>query len=187
MLCISRISNGQGVDIKNLSSRSVLTVNNMTEDHFGNYTCVATNKLGMANASVSLIGELWWFDTEAEFRVGKSEMFSPLKCFFFFATNVFDAPSCWILISPKFWFLAYQCLHLKFHHLRVNRTKHNLDLNIKQELGQRGRMRQKGIIHCVVVNNSTSKSWRKIKCFLLKIPSSGWRNGRCCLDNQECL
>ncbi|CAG01186.1 unnamed protein product, partial [Tetraodon nigroviridis] len=49
-----RISNGQGIEIKNLSSRSVLTVNNMTEDHFGNYTCVATNKLGMANASVSL-------------------------------------------------------------------------------------------------------------------------------------
>lgn len=61
-----RISNGQGIDIKNLSSRSVLTVNNMTEDHFGNYTCVATNKLGMANASVSLIGEFLWFHAESE-------------------------------------------------------------------------------------------------------------------------
>lgn len=60
----SRISNGQGIDIKNLSSRSVLTVNNMTEDHFGNYTCVATNRLGMANASVSLIGELLRVDAD---------------------------------------------------------------------------------------------------------------------------
>ncbi|XP_011613257.1 neuronal growth regulator 1 isoform X2 [Takifugu rubripes] len=50
-----RINKGQGVDIKSLSSRSVLTVTNMTEDRFGNYTCVASNKLGMANASASLI------------------------------------------------------------------------------------------------------------------------------------
>uniref|UniRef100_A0A8C5C9F0 Neuronal growth regulator 1 n=1 Tax=Gadus morhua TaxID=8049 RepID=A0A8C5C9F0_GADMO len=49
------IIKGQGIDIKNLSSRSVLTVNNMTEDRYGNYTCVATNKIGSANASVPLI------------------------------------------------------------------------------------------------------------------------------------
>ncbi|XP_056269900.1 neuronal growth regulator 1 isoform X3 [Pseudoliparis swirei] len=50
-----RIIKGQGIDIKSLSSRSVLTVNNMTEDRYGNYTCVASNKLGMVNASVPLI------------------------------------------------------------------------------------------------------------------------------------
>ncbi|XP_042339584.1 neuronal growth regulator 1 isoform X1 [Plectropomus leopardus] len=50
-----RIIKGQGIDIKSLSSRSVLTVNNMTEDRYGNYTCVASNKLGTANASVPLI------------------------------------------------------------------------------------------------------------------------------------
>ncbi|XP_061681408.1 neuronal growth regulator 1 isoform X2 [Syngnathoides biaculeatus] len=50
-----RIIKGQGIDIKSLSSRSVLTVTNMTEDRYGNYTCVATNKLGTANASVPLI------------------------------------------------------------------------------------------------------------------------------------
>ncbi|KAI4877429.1 hypothetical protein NFI96_032680, partial [Prochilodus magdalenae] len=50
-----RVSKGQtGIDIKNLSSRSVLTVSNMTEDHYGNYTCVVANKLGTANASASL-------------------------------------------------------------------------------------------------------------------------------------
>lgn len=57
LCCFCRINKGQGVDIKSLSSRSVLTVTNMTEDRFGNYTCVAANKLGTANASVSLIGE----------------------------------------------------------------------------------------------------------------------------------
>lgn len=52
---IFRINMGQGIDIKNLSSRSVLTVKNMTQDRYGNYTCVAANRLGTANASVPLI------------------------------------------------------------------------------------------------------------------------------------
>lgn len=52
---MSRLSKGQaGIDIKNLSSRSVLTVSNMTEDRYGNYTCVAANRLGTANASTPL-------------------------------------------------------------------------------------------------------------------------------------
>ncbi|XP_057193277.1 neuronal growth regulator 1 isoform X3 [Triplophysa rosa] len=50
-----RINMGQGIDIKNLSSRSILTVKNMTQDRYGNYTCVAVNRLGTANASVPLI------------------------------------------------------------------------------------------------------------------------------------
>ncbi|XP_055068476.1 neuronal growth regulator 1 isoform X2 [Misgurnus anguillicaudatus] len=49
-----RINMGQGIDIKNLSSRSILTVKNMTQDRYGNYTCVAVNRLGTANASVPL-------------------------------------------------------------------------------------------------------------------------------------
>ncbi|KAM9762589.1 neuronal growth regulator 1 isoform 3-T3 [Menidia menidia] len=49
-----RVIKGQGIDIKSFSSRSVLTVTNMTEDRYGNYTCVAINKLGTANASVPL-------------------------------------------------------------------------------------------------------------------------------------
>uniref|UniRef100_A0A3Q1GHL6 Neuronal growth regulator 1 n=1 Tax=Acanthochromis polyacanthus TaxID=80966 RepID=A0A3Q1GHL6_9TELE len=50
-----RIIKGQGIEIKNLNTRSVLTMTNMTEDRYGNYTCVASNKLGTANASVPLI------------------------------------------------------------------------------------------------------------------------------------
>ncbi|XP_065128669.1 neuronal growth regulator 1 isoform X1 [Paramisgurnus dabryanus] len=49
-----RINMGQGIDIKNLSSRSILTLKNMTQDRYGNYTCVAVNRLGTANASVPL-------------------------------------------------------------------------------------------------------------------------------------
>ncbi|XP_006635043.1 neuronal growth regulator 1 isoform X2 [Lepisosteus oculatus] len=50
-----RLIKGHGINIQNLSSRSVLTVSNMTEDRYGNYTCVATNNLGTANASMPLI------------------------------------------------------------------------------------------------------------------------------------
>ncbi|XP_066548335.1 neuronal growth regulator 1 [Amia ocellicauda] len=50
-----RVTKGQGINIQNLSSRSVLTLSNMTEDRYGNYTCIAANKLGTANASVPLI------------------------------------------------------------------------------------------------------------------------------------
>ncbi|NXL45182.1 NEGR1 regulator, partial [Podilymbus podiceps] len=44
----------QGITIKNYSTRSLLTVTNVTEEHFGNYTCVAANKLGTTNASLPL-------------------------------------------------------------------------------------------------------------------------------------
>lgn len=137
----SRISNGQGIDIKNLSSRSVLTVNNMTEDHFGNYTCVATNKLGMANASVSLIGEFLWFDAESEFWVGKSGMFSPLMLFF-----CCKCSRCTITLNsdkPRVWIPRSSVFALKVPHVCVNRTKYHLDLNVKQEPSQRGQIRQR--------------------------------------------
>ncbi|XP_029433790.1 limbic system-associated membrane protein isoform X2 [Rhinatrema bivittatum] len=50
----SRINNAQGMEIKSTGSQSTLMVANVTDDHYGNYTCVATNKLGIANASISL-------------------------------------------------------------------------------------------------------------------------------------
>ncbi|NXX19879.1 NEGR1 regulator, partial [Podargus strigoides] len=48
------INGQQGITIKNYSTRSLLTVTNVTEEHFGNYTCVAANKLGKTNASLPL-------------------------------------------------------------------------------------------------------------------------------------
>ncbi|KAL4656057.1 neuronal growth regulator 1-like [Arapaima gigas] len=50
-----RLTRGQGIDIKTHTSRSILSMTNMTEDRYDNYTCVAVNKLGAANASVPLI------------------------------------------------------------------------------------------------------------------------------------
>ncbi|XP_043928760.1 limbic system-associated membrane protein [Protopterus annectens] len=50
----ARISNGQGIEIKNVGSHSSLIFGNVTEEHYGNYTCAATNKLGATNASLFL-------------------------------------------------------------------------------------------------------------------------------------
>ncbi|KAB5550128.1 hypothetical protein PHYPO_G00050140 [Pangasianodon hypophthalmus] len=49
-----RLSNMQGISIHIVGSRTELTVANVTEDDYGNYTCVATNRLGIHNASVFL-------------------------------------------------------------------------------------------------------------------------------------
>ncbi|XP_041436935.1 limbic system associated membrane protein L homeolog isoform X1 [Xenopus laevis] len=49
-----RINSAQGLEIRNTGSRSVLMVANVTEEHYGNYTCVAANKLGITNTSLYL-------------------------------------------------------------------------------------------------------------------------------------
>uniref|UniRef100_A0A452HBB4 Neuronal growth regulator 1 n=1 Tax=Gopherus agassizii TaxID=38772 RepID=A0A452HBB4_9SAUR len=55
-----KLINGKhGITIKNYSTRSLLTVTNVTEEHFGNYTCVAANKLGVTNASLPLNQAFW--------------------------------------------------------------------------------------------------------------------------------
>ncbi|KFO23233.1 Neuronal growth regulator 1 [Fukomys damarensis] len=52
---LALLFNGQqGIIIQNFSTRSILTVTNVTQEHFGNYTCVAANKLGTTNASLPL-------------------------------------------------------------------------------------------------------------------------------------
>ncbi|XP_069746311.1 limbic system-associated membrane protein-like isoform X3 [Narcine bancroftii] len=48
------INSSQGIQIHTMDSRSSLIVTNATEDHYGNYTCVAGNKLGVTNASIFL-------------------------------------------------------------------------------------------------------------------------------------
>ncbi|XP_053561817.1 limbic system-associated membrane protein isoform X2 [Bombina bombina] len=50
----TRINSAQGLEIKSLGGRSMLVVANVTEEHYGNYTCVATNKLGVTNTSLYL-------------------------------------------------------------------------------------------------------------------------------------
>ncbi|KAM4642226.1 neuronal growth regulator 1 isoform 2-T2 [Discoglossus pictus] len=50
-----KITNAQkGIKIQNYSMRSILTFANVTEEHFGNYTCVAVNNLGTSNSSLPL-------------------------------------------------------------------------------------------------------------------------------------
>lgn len=52
-----RITNSNGLEIRSTGSQSFLTVANVTDDHYGNYTCVATNTLGMTNASLFLFSK----------------------------------------------------------------------------------------------------------------------------------
>lgn len=44
--------------IKNEKTRSLLLFTNVTEKHFGNYTCFAANRLGASNASMLLFRKL---------------------------------------------------------------------------------------------------------------------------------
>lgn len=52
-----RLANGlDGVRIENKGRMSTLTFFNVSEKDYGNYTCVAINKLGNTNASIILYG-----------------------------------------------------------------------------------------------------------------------------------
>uniref|UniRef100_A0A8B9GWA2 Limbic system associated membrane protein n=1 Tax=Astyanax mexicanus TaxID=7994 RepID=A0A8B9GWA2_ASTMX len=53
-----RLSNMQGVSIQIIGTRTLLLVANVTEEDYGNYTCMATNRLGTHNASVFLYSEI---------------------------------------------------------------------------------------------------------------------------------
>ncbi|XP_038610158.1 limbic system-associated membrane protein isoform X3 [Tachyglossus aculeatus] len=50
----TRINSASGLEIRSVEGQSLLTVSNVTEEHYGNYTCVAANKLGVTNASLVL-------------------------------------------------------------------------------------------------------------------------------------
>ncbi|MBN3317985.1 NTRI protein, partial [Atractosteus spatula] len=53
-----RILNGlNGTDIENRGRLSFLTFRNVSQENYGNYTCVATNKLGSAYINIILYGE----------------------------------------------------------------------------------------------------------------------------------
>ncbi|MED6289870.1 hypothetical protein CHARACLAT_007422, partial [Characodon lateralis] len=48
------VENDNTLRIKNEKTRSLLLFTNVTEKHFGNYTCFALNRLGSSNASMLL-------------------------------------------------------------------------------------------------------------------------------------
>lgn len=57
----ARIFNGfDGMEIVNTGSLSKLMFFNVSEGDYGNYTCVAINKLGSSNTSFLLFGEYVW-------------------------------------------------------------------------------------------------------------------------------
>uniref|UniRef100_A0A8C0G8R6 IgLON family member 5 n=1 Tax=Chelonoidis abingdonii TaxID=106734 RepID=A0A8C0G8R6_CHEAB len=45
----------EGLRIRNERTRSMLLIDNVTARHYGNYSCLASNKLGISNASLRLI------------------------------------------------------------------------------------------------------------------------------------
>uniref|UniRef100_A0A8D0CF67 Neurotrimin n=1 Tax=Scleropages formosus TaxID=113540 RepID=A0A8D0CF67_SCLFO len=51
------VSSLNGIEIENVSKFSRLTIFNVSEENYGNYTCVATNTLGSANTSIIVFGE----------------------------------------------------------------------------------------------------------------------------------
>lgn len=53
-LSISRLSNSQSINIQILGTTTTLMIANVTEEDYGNYTCVASNRLGIQNASLFL-------------------------------------------------------------------------------------------------------------------------------------
>lgn len=53
-----RLFNGlNGVKIENQGKQSLLTFFNVSEEDYGNYTCVAMNIMGISNASIILYGK----------------------------------------------------------------------------------------------------------------------------------
>lgn len=57
MYLLSRLSNAQGINIQILGTTTILMIANVTEEDYGNYTCVASNRLGVQNASLFLYSE----------------------------------------------------------------------------------------------------------------------------------
>lgn len=105
MCSVFRIIKGQGIDIKSLSSRSLLTVTNMTEDRYGNYTCVASNKLGTANATVSLIRKLSLNLLVANWSAGESECCVLWMVMGYLSSGV-SSYIC-VFVITVFWFLFW--------------------------------------------------------------------------------
>ncbi len=62
-----RLFNGlNGVKIENQGKQSMLVFFNVSEEDYGNYTCVAMNTMGITNASIILYGK----NINAEYKKG---------------------------------------------------------------------------------------------------------------------
>lgn len=56
-LVIYRLSNSQSINIQILGTTTILMIANVTDEDYGNYTCVASNRLGVQNASLFLFSK----------------------------------------------------------------------------------------------------------------------------------
>lgn len=54
-----RLSSTQAINIQTLGTTTILMIANVTEEDYGNYTCVASNRLGVQNSSLFLYREYW--------------------------------------------------------------------------------------------------------------------------------
>lgn len=81
-----RLSNTQGINIQILGTTTLLMINNVTEEDYGNYTCVASNRLGAQTASLFL------------FRPGTGGNINGSACV---------SQSLWLLLA------SFACLFLK--------------------------------------------------------------------------
>ena len=57
LVCLRLVEGKKGVKVENRPFLSKLIFFNVSEHDYGNYTCVASNKLGHTNASITLFGE----------------------------------------------------------------------------------------------------------------------------------
>uniref|UniRef100_A0A3Q3WDI9 Ig-like domain-containing protein n=1 Tax=Mola mola TaxID=94237 RepID=A0A3Q3WDI9_MOLML len=81
----ARLSNSQGINIQILGTTTILMIANITEDDYGNYTCVASNRLGFQNASLFLYRPGTGRDINGSASVCQSPwlLLACFTCFFF--------------------------------------------------------------------------------------------------------
>uniref|UniRef100_A0A8C6WPZ7 Limbic system associated membrane protein n=1 Tax=Neogobius melanostomus TaxID=47308 RepID=A0A8C6WPZ7_9GOBI len=68
-----RMTNTQSINIQMLGTTTILVFSNVSEEDYGNYTCVATNRLGIQNASVFLYSECTQYTAAATHRNSQTQ------------------------------------------------------------------------------------------------------------------
>uniref|UniRef100_A0A8C6TMY2 Limbic system associated membrane protein n=1 Tax=Neogobius melanostomus TaxID=47308 RepID=A0A8C6TMY2_9GOBI len=63
----------KSINIQMLGTTTILVFSNVSEEDYGNYTCVATNRLGIQNASVFLYSECTQYTAAATHRNSQTQ------------------------------------------------------------------------------------------------------------------
>ncbi|KAM8853941.1 limbic system-associated membrane protein isoform 1-T1 [Synchiropus picturatus] len=83
-----RLSSSQGINIQTLGTSTLLMIPSVTEEDYGKYTCVASNRLGVQNASLFL------------YRPGTGRDINGSACV---------SQSMWLLLASFFVCLFFKC------------------------------------------------------------------------------